>query len=153
MQPINQNSSAEAFYRVSTIIWFALLVSQFLFFLVVYFTHPELFSVDFSKPFLDENAPFVIALAVVAISTVGLSFVLKAKLFAQAVAEQKLPLLQTGLIIALALCESASLFGVVLAFAFHYRYFFLWLAFGILATLLHFPRRQKFIDAGYKRPS
>jgi len=151
MNQTPQNTNVEAAYRVSIIIWFAILVSQFFLLLVLFFYKGELFKLDFSKPLLGENAPFIIVLAFVAVSTVLLSFIIKSKLRAQAINQQNPALLQTGTIIALALCESASLFGLVLAFAFDYPYFFLWFALGILGILLHFPRRENFIAASYKK--
>jgi hypothetical protein len=123
-----QNISAEQIYRTSVVIWLALLFSQLLFFVLIYFTKPELFRFDFSKPLVGgENSIFIIALAFVALTSVAMSFVLKAKFYNQAVNEQKPALIQSGLVVACALCEASALFGVVLAFAFDYQYFFLWI--------------------------
>jgi hypothetical protein len=60
-------------------------------------------------------------------------------------------MVQTGLIIAVALCEASSLFGLTLAFAFDYQYFFLWIILGILGIALHFPRRSELHAASYKK--
>ena len=153
MNQAPQNISVEQMYRTSVIIWLALLVSQLLFFVLIYFTKPELFRFDFSKPLLGdgENSVFIIALAFVALTTVAMSFVLKSKFYNQAVNEQKPALIQSGLVVACALCESSALFGVVLAFAFDYQYFFLWIILGAIGVLLHFPKRDTFIAASYKR--
>jgi len=80
-----------------------------------------------------------------------LSFVLRKRFINQAINEQKLQLVQTAMIIGCALCESITLFGVVLAFAQNYQYFFLWFALGILGIILHFPRRENLIAASYKK--
>ena len=150
MQP--QQPSIEAQYRTMTVVWAALLVSQFLFLVILFVIKPEVYRFDFTKPFLPENAAVaVLALAFLSISTFLLSFVLKGRFLKQAVAEQSTAQVQTAMIVACALCESVSLFGLVLAFAFDYQYFFLWFALGILGFILHFPKRDQLVAAGYKK--
>lgn len=146
----NQNSNVETQYQTMTILWFGLLISQLVLLVVMYFAKPGIYRFDFSKSLLGENPPLIIVFAVLGISVVVLSFILSKKFINQAIAEQKTPLVQTALIIGCALCEAASLFGLVLAFAFDYQYFFLWFALGILGTILHFPRRDNLIAASYK---
>lgn len=147
----NQNSNVEGQYRTLTIVWFALLVSQLLLLVVIYFAKPEVFRFDFSKSLLGENALMTGMFALLAISNLVMSFVLSRKYLNQAIAERKPALVQTATIIGCALCEAISLFGVVMAFAFSYQYFFLWFALGILGTILHFPKRDNLIAASYKR--
>ncbi len=151
MQQTNQNRNVAQSYRTLIIIWFALLNSQLLLLVVLYFARPEVFQFDFSKPFLGENSAMVIVLAVLAVSTFLLSFVLRRKFINQAINEQKLEPVQTAVIISCALCEAISLFGFVLVFTLNYQYFFLWFALGILGIILHFPRRENLIDASYKK--
>ena len=147
----NQNSNVEGQYRTLAILWFALLASQFLLLVTIFFAKPEVFRFDFSKSPLGENPMMTGMLALLAISILVLSFVLRKKYLAQAISEQNPALVQTAMIVACALCETISLFGVVLAFAFAYQYFFLWFALGILGTILHFPKRDDLIAASYKR--
>lgn len=149
----NQNPNVEQKYRAITIVWFALLVSQLLLLVPMYFAKPEVFKFDFSQPLLGENAPLILALAVLGVSTFLLSFILKRKFMNQAISEQKTASVQTAVIIGCALCEATSLFGFVLAFVANYQYFFLWFALGILGTILHFPKRDDFIAASYKNMS
>ncbi len=151
MRQTNQTGNVEQSYRTLIVIWFALLNSQLLLLVVLYFARPEIFRFDFSKSLLGENSAMVILLAVLAVSTFLLSFVLRRKFINQAINEQKVELVQTAVIIGCALCEAISLFGLVLAFAQNYQYFFLWFALGILGTILHFPRRENLIAASYKR--
>lgn len=146
-----QNTKPEDAYKTLVILWFALLVSQVMFLVVIFFAKPEIFKFDWTKPILGENAVIVLVFAVLALANFGLSFVMKKRSYEQSVAEQKVALVQTGLIIACALCEAISLLGMVLAFAFSYQYFFLWFALGILGIILHFPRRDDVIAASYKR--
>lgn len=145
-----QNTKPEDAYKTLVILWFALLMSQVMFLVVIFFTKPEIFKFDWTKPILGENAVIVLVFAVLALANFGLSFVMKKRSYEQSVAEQKVALVQTGLIIACALCEAISLLGMVLAFAFSYQYFFLWFALGILGIILHFPRRDDVIAASYK---
>ncbi len=147
----NQNQNVEGQYRIMAIVWFALLVSQILLLVVIFFAKPEVFKFDFSKPLLGDNGMIILIFALLAISNLTLSFVFRKKYLNQAIAEQKTALEQTAMIVACALCEAVSLFGVVLAFAFSYQYFFLWFALGILGTILHFPRRENLIAASYKK--
>ena len=147
----NQNSNVESQYRMLGIIWFALLVSQIMLPVVIFFAKPEVFRFDFTKSPLGENATMTIMFAVLAISNLLMSFVFSRKYINQAINEQKPAHVQTGTIIGCALCEAISLFGVALAFAFSYQYFFLWFALGILGTITHFPQRDNLIAANYKR--
>ena len=147
----NQKPNVEGQYRIMAIIWLALLVSQFLLLVVLFFAKREIFNFDFSRPLLGDNPAMVIALAVLGGSTFLLSFVLRKKFVNQAINEQKTELVQTAMVIGCALCEATTLFGLVLAFALSYQYFFLWFALGILGTILHFPSRENLIAASYKK--
>ncbi len=147
----NPNPNVEQQYRVLSVIWFVLLFSQMMFLVVVFITRPEVFNFDFSKPAFGENPPLTIAFAVLAVINFSLSFVVEKRAVAQAVAEQKPQYMQTGLIVACALCEAISLLGLVLAFAFSYQYFFAWFALGILGIVLHFPKRDNINAASYKK--
>jgi hypothetical protein len=140
----------EAQYSTMLMIWASLLTSQFLFLLLVFLTRPKLFQFDFTQPFLAPSSAMIIGFAVAAVTAVLLSFAFKRRLNERAVAEQNAAHVQTGLIIALALCEASSLFGLALAFAFEYQYFFLWIALGILGMVLHFPKRDHLHVASYK---
>ena len=133
------------------IVWAALFMSQLLFLMLIFVVKPEVFRFDFSKPILGENSIMVAALAFVSLSSFGISFILKQKFLNQAVTEQNPAHVQTAMIIACALCESISLFGLILVFIEGYQYFFLWFALALLGFILHFPRRENLIAASYKR--
>jgi F0F1-type ATP synthase membrane subunit c/vacuolar-type H+-ATPase subunit K len=148
---MNQNLNVEKQYQTLAVIWFALLVSQLMFLVLLFFVKREIYSFDFSRPPLSENAPVIIAFAVLGISAVLISFVLRKIFLARAINGQKPAMAQTALVVGCALCEATTLFGLVLAFAFNYQYFFLWFALGIVGIILHFPRRENLIAASYKR--
>jgi len=151
MNPNPQKMSVEEAHRTLVIIWFALLVAQFLFLVIIYFVRPGVFRFDFSKPLLGENAWIIIVFALVAISNLVTSFVLSRKNLNQAVAEQNIGLVQAAMIVGCALCEAISILGLILVFAYSYQYFFLWFALGILGMILHFPKRGNLVAASYKR--
>lgn len=137
-------------YQTLIVLWAALLMAQLMFLVMLFFTRRELFEFRFDQPIGAQSGPMILAFALVAITCVGFSFAFKKRFFERAVAEQKPELIQSGLIIAIALCEAASLIGLSLAFAFDYQYFFAWFILGIGATLLHFPRQTDLLAAGYK---
>jgi O-antigen/teichoic acid export membrane protein len=145
------SQNVEQSYKTLVIIWFALLVSQIMFLVVIFFAKPEVYRFDFTKPFLGGNPPLIIVFAVLAITNFALSFVMKKRSYQQAVERQEIAYVQTGLILACAFCEAISLLGMILAFAFSYQYFFAWFALGILGIILHFPRRDDVIAASYKK--
>lgn len=60
-------------------------------------------------------------------------------------------LVQTAMIAGIAFCESASLFGGLLAFVANSQYFFLWIVVGVIATILHVPRRDGILAVTFKR--
>lgn len=146
-----QNSSIESMYKTTVIVWAAIFFSQILLLVVIYFAKPEIFRFDFSKPVLGENALMVILFGAMALVNVGMSIVLSRRAVNQAIEKQNPALMQSAIVLGCAFCEAASLLGVVMAFAFSYQYFFVWFIVGGLAMLLHFPKRDDFIHAGYKR--
>ncbi|MGI9056649.1 MAG: hypothetical protein ACR2F2_12710 [Pyrinomonadaceae bacterium] len=149
----NQKTNIEQMYRGMVAIWFALFVAQFLFLVVLYFVKPELFKFDFSQPILPGKFAIIVGIfALVAITNLAISFLIKKKYLDLAVTEQNPHFVQTALITGSALCESVSLFGLMLAFVANYQYFFLWFIPGIGAMIFHFPRRDNLIAASYKNP-
>ena len=137
----NTKINPEQAYQTFLIIWFSLLISQILFLFIVFFVKPALFVFDFSKPFLDDSET-VIVFIIASIPIVHISLVLKKKFLRQSVERQNVGFVQTAMIVGCAMSEVISMFGLLLAFAYDYQYFFLFSAAGIAATLLHFPRRS-----------
>src|SRR5688500_12019189 len=147
----NQDTSAEQTYRILMIIWFALFMTQFMFFVVIYLAKPELFSFDFTKGFLGDNPPVILTFALVGISNLILSIFLRKRFIDRAIEEQRPALVQTGMIIGCALSESITLIGLFLAFAFSYQYFFLFIALGIVGMVFHFPQRDTIHQASFRK--
>ncbi|MEZ5346499.1 MAG: hypothetical protein R2681_13195 [Pyrinomonadaceae bacterium] len=151
MSEQNQKVPAEAVYNNLAMIWLALFTSQFIFIVVLFFAEPSVFEFDFTKPVIDQNAVIIGIFAVVGIINLILSFALKKKFLDQAIEQQNVSFVQTALIVGCALCESVSLFGVMLAFIAEYQYFFVWFAVGILGMLFHFPKRDNVMAASFKK--
>lgn len=143
----NQKPDIDQLFRTMTIIWLVLLLSQFALFGVAYsMIGPEAIANASAGP-LGTNPPIVIGAVALAFTNLALSFFMKRRCLEQAVAEQNVRLVQTGLVIGCALCESISIIGMVLILAFAYPYFYFWFALGIIGIFLHFPRRQHLLDA------
>jgi F0F1-type ATP synthase membrane subunit c/vacuolar-type H+-ATPase subunit K len=138
-------------YQTLLIVWAALLSTQVLFVVMLFFVKPNLFRFDFSQSPLEPSGAMILGFAVAAVTCVVLSFAFKRRLYERAVEAQDPAQVRSGLIIALALCEASSLFGLVLAFAFDYPYFYFWFILGIAGMLLHFPKQTDMLAAGYKQ--
>ena len=138
----------EVKYETLVILWFALLMSQVLFLVVVYFVKPGLLSFDFSRPFFGDSPVVTFVFTAIAIIFFILSFVLSRQHMRRAEQDQDAGCVQTGLVLGCALAEVPSLLGLVLAFAFDHPYFYLWIALGIIGVLGHFPRRGNLTAAG-----
>jgi F0F1-type ATP synthase membrane subunit c/vacuolar-type H+-ATPase subunit K len=151
MQPINeQQDTLGQNQQKLIVVWGALMMSQLFLLSMLFFVKNDLFQVDLDKPLAGDNPTMILVAAMLSTTTFIISFVLKSQMLKQAIAEQSVAILQSALIIALALCESISLMGVLLAFALHYQYFFLWFALGIFGILLHFPKRKDLIAVSFK---
>ena len=137
-------------YQTLVVLWVAILMSQLMLILVLFLTRKELFEFRFYQPIGGQSSSMILGFAVAAVTCVGFSFAFKRRFLERAIEQHEPKLVQTGSIIAIALCEAASLFGMGLAFAFDYQYFFAWFILGIAGTLLHFPRQNDLLAAGYK---
>lgn len=147
----NKNVNAEQSYQTLIIIWASLLMSQLVFVVIVFVVKPELMALDLSRSVLGPNGVIVAVPAVVALVDFIISIVLRRKHLELSVVEQNVGMVQTAMIIGCALAEAISLFGLFLAFAFDYPFFYLFSAFGILAVIFHFPRRSDVHAASYKK--
>jgi len=147
----NNGQSTAGQQQTMSVLWAALLFSQLLFVVLIFFTKRELFDPRALGPVLGNNAPIIIAFGAVALAVVAASFVLRKQNINKAIETQNVMFVQTGLIIGCALCEASSLLGVMLAFAFNYHYFFLWIGLGVVGMLFHFPRRADIEAANFKK--
>lgn len=133
--------------RVMRILWVAFLITVGLFVLVARLVRPDAAT---RAGVGGGNTTVLYALAALALSLVASSFVLKSVLYKRAAERQQPDMLQTGFILALALCESAALFGLVGLFITRNDSAYALFALGALGELLHFPRREQVMSAYFK---
>ena len=127
----------DANYRTLHSIWLAILASLITVFIITRLIEPA----------ADAPRALFWILLVLGIGNFGASFVLKHKLLKQATEKRKPELTRGAYIMALALCESIGLFGLIarLVTSLEYYYFFFVLSgFGIL---LHKPQRDDLLAA------
>jgi hypothetical protein len=129
--------AGEARRRVALVVWGAQVMA-----LVMFFALTRV--VGGGSGAAGEGRALLLALAAAGLTTFALSFVLKAKLLAQAAERRRPELATSAYVVAFALCEAAALFGLVAHFATgapEALYFFVPAAVGLA---LHFPRRRDF---------
>ena len=133
--------------RTMRILWALFLITIGLFVLVTRFARPD----DETRAEIERGDPtLLIVLAVIGLSTVVASFVLKAGFYRRAAEQQRPELLQSGFIVAMVFCEVAVLLGLVGLFITWNDYAYLLFALGALGEALHFPRREQ-AQAAYNR--
>jgi hypothetical protein len=142
MQPNDPNQpTIEMRYRTLFILWFAMCMSVLMLLVLVQFTPTQ----------VEGNVRLSLILNSIAIVPVGVSFLLKQRILEQAVAGQRLDLVQTGYILAWALCEMAALLGLMDHFANGSGYYYVGFIFAAAGLLLHFPRKQHLLDASQQQ--
>jgi hypothetical protein len=128
-------------YQTMIILWFALLMS-----VVMYFVLSQLAPPATAPP----NSILTFTLTAIGTFLVGISFVIKRKLLRRSVDEQNINLVQKALVIACAFCEAAAVLGLVERFAVSGRDYLLLFAIAAVGIALHFPRRSQLEAASYK---
>ncbi len=147
----NENTNPEAAFKTMMTIWAALVMSQIFFPVIVFFAKPELFRFKVSRPLFGDFAVEIGTIGVLSLVMFIVSFTLRQRFTGQAIATGNVGLVQTAMIFGCAFCELSSLFGLLVAFAFEFQYFFVLSVLGIIGTLLHFPRRRDIHAASFKR--
>lgn len=136
----------EVHLRTMRILWGAFLVCVGLFVLVTRFTGQADVPAEVSRG-VD---PLLYVLGVMALVAVAASFFMKGIFYGRAAQHQQPILMQAGFTIAMALCESGVLMGLVGIFVTRNDAAYLLFALGALGMLLHFPRRAQVEAAYYK---
>jgi len=147
MQPKERDdlhAKLDARFRVILILWFALLSSVVVYILV---------SLVIQRPNVDdgENRTLTFVITVVGTVAVIVSTALRRRFLAKSVDLQRLELVQTGYIVALALCEFAALLGLVDRMVTGNRYYYVLFVIALIGMALHWPRRDHLLPASYKR--
>jgi hypothetical protein len=140
-------ANPEAQLRVMRVLWEVFLLCISMFVLVTYFGRP---SADAIAERRQDNPTLLLVLAALGLSLVVASFVLKAGFYRRAAEQQQPAVLQRGFILALVLCETAALMGLIGLFATWNDYAYGLLALGALGEALHLPRREQVMPAHFK---
>lgn len=112
--------------RQQLIVWLAFVVSVGLYFVLAKLSTPAE---------AHENPLLIKILLVLAVGCVAVSFPLKTRLAGP-------PPGTNGVLVALALCEAAALFGIVAWFLTAWPYFYVFLLLGLVGHVLHYPGRR-----------
>ncbi len=147
---MNRDEKNRASHQTMMITWAMLVASQAMFGVVVYFVKPELFRFGLSSPIFGNDILVILGAAFAAFAAIIASAKARSHFIAKAIELQKVELVQTAMILGSALCEAASLIGVFLAFVADYPYWWVFLAAGALAMLVHMPRRANIDSATYR---
>lgn len=142
MEPMENPSVRQNFMKMM-LIWSTLVSSQILFFVIVIFNKPGIFPPDSTSPALPHGTEMflVLFLLILALSNISISILIKRSGTRRALEDRDVGPLQTAMVVGCALCETTSVFGMVLALGFGYQYFFIWFLLGFVGILYHFPRK------------
>jgi hypothetical protein len=148
MEPAGQNmaTNIDGRYRVMLVLWLGFFMSLGFYYVV---------SLFIQQPDADAAQSRILTFAFTALGIliVVVAIVVKQKFLTQSVEKQEINLVQTGLIVGLALCEAAALFGLMDRVVTGNRYYFVLLLIAAIGMLLHFPRREHLLAASYKQIS
>lgn len=127
----------DANYRTMRIIWLAILASVIALFVISRMVKPA------------HNAPKILfwILLALGIGNFGASFLLKQKMLRQAAEKRKPEMFKSAYVVALALCESIGIFGLIahlITGVEQYYFFFVLSSFGLL---MHKPQRDDLLAA------
>jgi hypothetical protein len=145
MNPINQGKkgmNVDARFRTMLIIWLAILMSVGTIFFVTPILQPP--------PAEQSNRTLLWVFAGISVILFLLSFVLKGRLLAQSVKTQRPELVQSAMILAVALCEPIALLGLVAYLTTGAHYYYIFFIVSVIGILLHMPRRSQLLAACYK---
>ena len=139
MEPNQSNEAGvDMRYRTMLILWIAILVTIPLYlFLIV------------SSPVSanPEKLTLMWILNCVSLILVGISFFVKDKLLSRAFETRSPMLVQQAYVVALAICESAVLLGLLNHFITGLSFYFLAMLAGGIGILLHFPQKKHLLAA------
>jgi len=127
----------DARYRTLLILWFAICMSVLMFLGLTF--------LSVVAPV--ENRTLTLVLNSLGVAPVALSFLLKQRALAKAVEQQRLDLVQSGYVLAFALCESSALLGVLDHFTTGSGYHYFAFAIAGLGLVLHFPQKINLVNA------
>lgn len=141
LSPQEMESRIAARYLVFVILWFSIFMSVMIFLGIVLMAGSK------GTP----NPMLSYVLLGIGSMIVVVSFLLKQQLTRRAIDKQDVAALQSALIISLALCESAALFGLLDRFVTASNTSWFLFAVAAVGVLLHFPKKDDLRAVSYKR--
>ena len=143
MYPNRSNTEVfvDAQFRTMLVLWFAFLMS------IVMYLVISLVVAQAEQP---ANRLLTLVFSAVSAFLVVVSFAVKKRFLAQSVETQQIRLVNTGFILAAALCEAAALIGLLDLFISRDPYYVVLISISFLGLLLHFPRRSHLEAASFK---
>jgi hypothetical protein len=139
---MDTQANLEQRLRTMRTLWIAMLLSIGAYYVFTFFTG--------RSGNITPNRTLSLVLLGVALLTTLMSFLIRNMLLTRAVAQQQVQLVQQGYIVAWAVTEFAALLGLLDFFLTGNRYFYLLFIIAACGMLLHFPRREPVINAGFK---
>lgn len=131
--PQQIEARVEARHRVILMIWFSLLMS-----ISIFFVMTILIPGNSANP----NTTLSFALIGLAFMVVVASVLIRQRVVQRATEKRDAALLQTGYVLSFALCESAAIWGLVDHFVTGSSYYYFSFALGVLGMFLHFPKKD-----------
>ena len=144
-RPMNQNDpQADIELRMRTLrtLWFALLLSIVVYFVLTIFWKPA------GEP--TPNPTLSLALLLAGAAMTLISFLIKSRLLSRAVDQRQLPMVQQAYIVGWAINEVAALLGMLDFYVTGHRHYYLLFIIAACGLLLHFPRREPVENAAFK---
>ncbi len=135
-------------YQTLLVLWFALLMSIVLYFVVALIAVPD--AEPGSEPTGRSTSLLTFGLAALGTLLVVLSFAVKRKLLERSIDTQDVTLVQKALVIACAMCEVTALIGLLERFIIRNSDYYLLFILAAIGTALHFPRREQLQAATFK---
>jgi hypothetical protein len=130
--------NVDAAYRTLRIIWLAILLAVIGLFIITRLILPSVG---------DGNKTVFWILMTLGLIAVGASFVVKQKLLTQAFEKQSAELTRSAYVAALAMCEAAGIFGLIVYFVTGIEYYYLFFVLSGFGILLHKPQRDDLLAA------
>ena len=131
--PQQIEARVEARHRIILMVWFSLLMSISIFFVMTIMI-----------PGNSANPNTTLSFALIGLAFMGVvaSVLIKQRVVQHATEKRDAALLQTGYVLSFALCESAAIWGLVDHFVTGSSYYYFSFALGVLGMLLHFPKKD-----------
>lgn len=127
------SSPADNQHRQQLVIWLAMVMSLVMYFLILRLV---------PAPVTEGVPGLVTGLMVVAIGLVALSFLVKSRMASRGDGEGPPRQSHAAMIVPVAMCEAAALFGVVVWFVAGSVEAYYFLLLGLVGMLLHYPKRE-----------